>query len=178
MYTLMLCVATAAVGIDVGWERMPEGGMEYIIQLDPQTLEALRAGVDIRSEILPGAGEVRGYRIIVGGKKLPRETPPTPKTMASKDADRKEPQPTAPHALTPDLSSKPLLERTAAYTESQRMAAAAKPQPKTTPEAQPEKPATPWLLTLLGLFASLGVNVYLGWIAWDARQRWKALRAC
>ena len=146
MYTLMLCVATAAVGIDVGWQRMPEGGMEYIIQLDSQTLEALRAGEDIRSEILPGAGEVRGYRIIVGGKKPPRETPPapssTPKTTEPKGSDHRE------------------------------------SQPKTTSEVQPEKPATPWLLTLLGLFASLGVNGYLGWIAWDARQRWQALRSC
>ncbi len=39
MYTLALWVATAAVGIDVGWQRLPEGGMQYIIQLDPHTLE-------------------------------------------------------------------------------------------------------------------------------------------
>ena len=78
MYTLAIWVATAVVGIDVGWQRLPEGGMQYIIQLDPHTLESLRGGEAIESDIPPSAGEVRSYRIIVGKERLPRETPPAP----------------------------------------------------------------------------------------------------
>jgi hypothetical protein len=37
-------IAAAALGIDVGWQPLPEGGMEYIIQIAPQTLETLKAG--------------------------------------------------------------------------------------------------------------------------------------
>ncbi len=172
MYAFMLCVAAAAVGIDYGWERRTEGGVEYIIQLDPQTLDAMRAGEPIGSDIRPEAGEVRSFRIVVGAKPLPRETPP--KTTAPKTPDRKESQPTAPHALPPDPGGKPLSERPAIFVEPQDTAAAGKPQPNPAPEAQSEKPATPWLpltFTLFGLFASLGANVYLGWIVRDCRQR-------
>ena len=66
MNALLISIAVATLGIDVGWQRLPEGGMQYIIQLDPQALEALRAGQPIESDIPAGAGEVRSYRIIVG----------------------------------------------------------------------------------------------------------------
>ena len=54
MNTLTICcVAAATLGINVGWQRLPEGGMEYIIQLDPQSLEALRAGQPVQSDVPP-----------------------------------------------------------------------------------------------------------------------------
>jgi hypothetical protein len=115
MKLLALCMATAVLGVQVGWQKLPEGGMEYIIQFDSQTLEALKAGQPVQSDIPPGAGDVRSYRIVVGTERLPRDTPP----------------------------EKP-------------------------------KPSGPWMpmtLTLFGLFASLGANVYLGWIVWGLRRR-------
>ncbi len=173
MHTFLLCVATAVVGVEVGWQRLPEGGMQYIIQLEPQTLEALRAGEAIESDIPPSAGEIRSYRLIVGKKVLPRETPPaTAKTAEPKPADR--PPPSPPHALTPDPGSRLLPEHTAAYEEPPKAAAVAKQPAKAAAYLPPAKPAAPWLpltCTLLGLFASLGVNLFLGWIAWDARHR-------
>lgn len=154
MHALLLCFASVAVGIEVGWQRMPEGGMEYIIQLDPQTLETLRAGRTIHSDIPPAAGEVRSYRIVVGTKKLPHETPPTPRPLA------------------PDPGLKPLAERTAAFMQPTDVSG--KPQPMPKVDVLPEEPQKPWLpltVTLLGLFASLGANVFLGWIAWDFRRQ-------
>jgi hypothetical protein len=179
MSMLLMCLAAAAVGIDVGWQRIPEGGgMEYIIQLDPQTLEALRGGQAIQSDIHPGAGEVRSYRIVVGKQQLPRESPPppppTPKATTPRANDRIESQPAAPKTLPSDPGGKLLAERAVAFTEPDSTAATGKPQPKAATEAQPEKPARPWLpltFALLGLFGSLSANVFLGWIAWDSRQR-------
>jgi hypothetical protein len=43
-----------------------------------------------------------------------------------------------------------------------------------TGESQPAKPWLPLTLTLLGLFASLGGNVFLGWVAWDSYNRSRA----
>ena len=166
MYALMLCVATAAAGINAGWERMPEGGMQYIIQLDPPTLEKLQAGTAIESDIPPNAGEVRSFRIVVNTKKLPRETPlpaaTTPKAAEPRAPDHRDSQSVAP----------------AIFVEQQRTAAPAdQQQPKKAADPEPEKPPTPWLplvFTLMGLFASLGANVFLGWVAWDSRRQWRA----
>ena len=76
MNALLISIAVATLGIDYGWQRLPEGGMQYIIQLNPQALEALRAGQPIESDIPAGAGEVRSYRIIVGRGALPHDLPP------------------------------------------------------------------------------------------------------
>ena len=124
MYGCLICFAAAAMGIDVGWQRLPEGGMQYIIQLDPQTLDALRDGQPIQSDIPSDAGEIRSYRIVMGAgmSKPPREAPPPP-------------------------------------------------APVTPAPVEPAKPWLPLTLTLLGLFASLGANAFLGWIAWGFRRR-------
>ena len=39
--------------------------------------------------------------------------------------------------------------------------------------ATSSRPWVPLLLTLLGLFGSLGFNFYLGWIAWDLYSRYQ-----
>ncbi len=113
----------------------------------------------------------------MGKKPLPRETPPAPpalpKAAEPKAADRPPLSP-APHPLTPDPGSRLLPEHRAVYEEQPKTAAAVKPAPQAAAEVAPQKSAAPWLpltCTLFGLFASLGANVFLGWIAWDARQR-------
>ena len=162
MGTIWACIAAAAIGVDVGWQRLPEGGMEYIIQIEPQTLDALRAGQPIQSDIPAGVGDIRSYRIVVGSKKaLPRDEAPTP-----------------PRKLTPDPAVKPLGNQPAAFVESNSTAPAAKSPAPGPAVTDPEKSPTPWLpltFTLFGLFASLGGNFYLGWIAWEMRKRCCAL---
>lgn len=179
MHTLLLCVATAVVGIEAGWQRLPEGGMQYIIQIEPQALDALRAGEPIESYIPREAGEIRSYRLIVGGNKtLPRDTPPAPpavtKAAEPKRSDRPPPAAVPPQPLMPDPGSRSLPEHQTVYEQPPKTTAAAKPSPKPPAEPAAEKPAAPWLplsLTLFGLIASLSANVFLGWITFDARQR-------
>jgi hypothetical protein len=128
MNTLLICVAAATFGFQYGWEQLPDGRMEYIIQLDPAALEALRDGEALRSDIPVAAGEIRAYRIVMGRGRPRRDTPPA--------------KPSPPPA-------------------------------KVTP-VEPPRPAQtslPLTLTILGLFASLGTNVFLGWIAWGFRRR-------
>ena len=40
-----------------------------------------------------------------------------------------------------------------------------------------ERPWAPFFATLLALFASGGLNLYLGWIAWDTYNRYQELVA-
>ena len=182
MNAIAICVAAAALGIDVGWQRLPEGGMEYIIQLDPQAIEVLRAGEPIYSNVPPDAGEVRSYRIVVGKAKLPRDTPPpapapAPKPAEPKGFEPKASQPAAPYPLPTDPGGKPLAERPIHFMEHESTAATEKSPPKAAVDVEPETPGKPWLpltFALFGLFASLGANVYLVWIAWDFRRRYLA----
>jgi hypothetical protein len=128
MNPLLICVAAASLGIQVGWERLPEGGMEYVIELNAASIEALRDGQTLESAIPADAGEIRAFRIVSGPGRPKRETPL--------------PKPAAPVAKT-------------AAVEPPRAA----------------QSSLPLTLTILGLFASLGTNVFLGWIAWGFRRR-------
>jgi hypothetical protein len=196
MNTLMICVAAAALGIDVGWQRLPEGGVEYIIQLDPQTLEVLRAGEPIQSDIPPSAGEVRSYRIVVGTQKLPRDeapaeppvtqkppvtqTPLTPqKNPEPRTADPKESPLGTTQATSSNSAGKHFPEQTAFFEQPKDAPAVDKPSAKAAIEDETGKPVKPWLpltFTLLGLVASLSANVYLGWIVAELRQRWRTMQ--
>jgi len=173
MNSLMICLA-AVFGFDVGWERLPDGGVEYIIQLDPQALKLLQAGETFQSHVPPAAGEIRSYRIVVGRAKLPRDEPP----------------PTASSTIAPPTAALPFVATETSETPQPPPVSPNK-IPKETKLEKPELPETlasdaetgsnrPWwalTLTMLALFASIGANGYLGWIAWDARRRFFALCA-
>lgn len=76
MGCMLVCIATAVTGIDVGWEKRPDGGYEYTIQIEPHLLDALKKGESIRSEIDPKLRHVRNYRIICGEGDLRRDPVP------------------------------------------------------------------------------------------------------
>ena len=75
MNTILISVAAATLGWQTGYQRLQEGGMEYIIQLDSAALDALRDGRPIGSYIPADVGEVRSFRIVVGTGKPKREVP-------------------------------------------------------------------------------------------------------
>ncbi len=72
MCPLVLLIATAAVGIEVGWEPLAEGGHEYTIQIEPQLLDVLKRGTDeIVSEVPPQV-HISRLRVIGGTGTLPQ----------------------------------------------------------------------------------------------------------
>jgi hypothetical protein len=179
MSAVMICIAVATLGIDVGWQRLPEGGTQYIIQIEPQTLDALRAGRPIESDLPSNLQDIRSYRIVVGSKKLPRD--PLPSTTITKPMlpPIVESPAAAPHPLSPDPSIKPLAAQREVFKEpTTAPATALETQPAAEPQpAAAEKPWLPLTLTLLGLFASFGGNLYLGWLVLDLRKRCHSLLA-
>ncbi len=75
----MLLLAAASFGVDFGWQPIAGGGVEYIIQIEPELLESLASGrADIVSEIPPFLRGVRSYRITVGTGPLPHHGEPPP----------------------------------------------------------------------------------------------------
>jgi hypothetical protein len=149
MHAFLICVAAVTLGWQTGYRQLP-GGTEYIIRLDSASIEAMRDGQPIESYIPSSIGEVRSFRIIMGKGglpiELPRELPKNPPPLKLAP-----PKPVELPALTPK--------------------AAEKPAPTPTPEEKPAEPKLPWVLLLLGLFASIGANLFLGWIAWGLRRR-------
>ena len=73
MHAVLMLVAVALPGIDVGWIQLPDGSYEYIIQIEPEMLERLREGHDLRSDLPPALRNVSRYQIRVGTAPLPHE---------------------------------------------------------------------------------------------------------
>ena len=70
--TWILAVAVVC-GVDYGWQPHEDGGLEYIIQIEPWSLEALHQGSPIVSQIPPELRGVQQFRIQVGRQPLPQD---------------------------------------------------------------------------------------------------------
>ena len=64
-------LAVAALGVDVTWQPLDEGGVEYIIQIAPEQVDRMVKLDDLVSEVPKGL-DVRRYRITIGNDKLPQ----------------------------------------------------------------------------------------------------------
>ena len=83
----------------------------------------------------------------------------------------------APAPLPSNPASRPLTGQSAVFNEPAPAESTGREIVKSVAATSPE-PSKPWLplwLTAVALFASLGANVYLGWIAVDVRRRWRTL---
>jgi hypothetical protein len=179
MGALAICLAACALGVDYGYQPLPGGGVEYLIQIPPQSLDSLKDGRAIASDVPRQIKDIRAFRILVGTQPLARELPPA--------SDAGVP---GPLLLPPEHTSRPIAERRTTFVqpepartreappraETKRAAnPAAEPQ---AASAEPNDAPQSWTLltlVLLAFFASLGGNIYLGWIAWDAYHRYRAL---
>jgi len=255
MYGQIVGLAVAVLGIDVGWQPLPEGGVQYLIQIEPHMLDTLRSGEPLQSDVPPQvARDVRAYRISVGSGPLPRELPAaeaalpanaTPQSLRQPDLlsqslpgplleppgasaepsetplraeparswpresplfpsegpirPREEPRqsaptpswptanapleplpssgpPAVPRTLDAVPASKPLTDGQVVFASTDPIAPKAEESQAEEPDAKgPGKPWFPLTLALLALFASLGGNVFLLWIAGDFRRRYREL---
>ena len=161
--------------------------MEYVIQIDPQSLEALKAGEPIQSDIPPDAGDVRSFKFYLGAEKPPRISPPS-KSIQSAPLGTAEgarmpasnfpkiqdgsavklpnhpaaaPDQTAPfpRTLKPDPAGKPLTARSAAFNEPADGIAKSEATSQNRSEVKKEEPAKPWMPLIL---VSLGLFASLG----------------
>jgi hypothetical protein len=75
MSGMLACLAAALVGVEPGWQPLPGGGMEYILQIKPGTREALHPNEAIESDVPEAVRDVRHVRIVVGRDALPKKLP-------------------------------------------------------------------------------------------------------
>jgi hypothetical protein len=235
------CIAAVLLGVQAGWQPLPQGGVEYLIQIEPQLLETLKSGQPIQSDVPSYVKDVRTFRVTVGTATLPRQLPAAqgespdaaaveagpqtvdpflPPTEDRLAGDRRAPtqgfgrvapatqpsnwpnvsgnvpplgQPDAqppgtPRMLEPPPESKPIGAQAAGYLEASTTPVASPPggpASRSPSEQQPrreeprqettEKPWAPLIIALFTLFGSFGANVYLGWITWSTRSRYRSV---
>jgi hypothetical protein len=241
MTHIMVLLAATALGVEAGWQPLPQGGHEYTIQIEPSLVNLLQSGNDIVSEV-PAQVDVRRFRIKLGSGKLARidgpsgapvaeaspppahpadavakestaplwndESDQTPTFGSTEEAkapsDESLAMPDLPPPPTDDTASpSPAPSEPAMPANFQEPPADAQPladpsaspaapssaaqAPVSTDDAQShdtqkpalasggdaEKPWLPLLLVIVFLACSLGANLYLGWIAYDARHRYR-----
>ena len=196
MFGTTVCMAVILFGIDVGWQRSPDGDLEYIIQIEPEMLDTLREGRPIHSDIPPHLKDVRSYRIQVGTGKLPREganRTTTKETMAKERPDRSAAEPftplitpgtpsdsvraPAPRELPVDPESRPIAEQPASFAQPIASAPGLTQPRVDTKGTSPEQPWLPMLIAVGTAVALFAAFVYLLWIHLEVRNRYQALLA-
>ena len=118
MSSLFILITAAALGIEVGWVPLAEGGHEYTIQIEPQLLDVLARGEDEIFSDVPPELDVRRYRLMVGTGKLARvftrpadANEPALATRPPRDLTTDEPQLPppggVPHVAEPAAATEP-----------------------------------------------------------------------
>lgn len=133
MHPACLIVALT-LGVDVGWRPLPEGGLEYIIQIEPELLRSLERGQPIASDVPLILRDIRRYRIQVGNGPLPQEGPldaPQPGV---------EPEARRPAALPGPAASAELEEAPRFIAQAPSAAPPARPQQPTPAPAASASP--------------------------------------
>ena len=185
MNAVMLMLAMAASGVVAGRRDLPGGGFEYVIQIEPQLLDSQPGGVLVSSDIPPGLRGARRCRVIVGEGPLPvgvtalADLPEEQLVLAP--AKSVDPPPVddgkaeaEPVEFRQPTGVKPLpVARPESDDEPETSADASDEQ-----QQESENESKPWtvlVLTMLGLFVSIGGNVYLGWNFLGLRKRYRAM---
>lgn len=224
-----LLVAAQARAVTYGWQELPDGGVEYLVQVEPFALDAFRE-TGFWSEIPAGTKEIRRITLKIGDAKLPHEgTAPPPAPIQSPKPPEEEPATTnSVPGTTPTANgnidteparfeghtpkplaggpTKDLWDRASNATTSAAeratedftgehsknlrdvpnktfkpgidvdlpIPAESRKEIITTPES---RPWLPLMLTLVGLFASLGANAYLAMLYKSLRSNYRSIVA-
>lgn len=68
--------------VQFGWQPGEGGGLDYLVQISPERLETLAAGVPIIGDVDPSVERIDRFQIFVGVGSLPRELPSPPATAS------------------------------------------------------------------------------------------------
>ncbi len=82
MTGVLVCLSAAVLGVDFGWQPLADGGVEYIIQIEPQMLDSLQSGESLSSALPTSGHNIRRYRIVVGTAELPHHGEPLPEATS------------------------------------------------------------------------------------------------
>lgn len=172
MIGTILCAATLALGVQYGWEPNGEGGLEYIVQLDEESIQNLGRGIPFRSDFPRDLQGIETIRFQVGDKRPPKIALPLPAIPPTIEKQK-------PAELADNPGGKPLEAQKAVFEESNKA-----DEKKNVPAAA-EKSITvedekPWPLLYTALGTATGLTAaffYLLWLHVDMRVKYRMLLA-
>ena len=173
----IIAVAVALLGVDAGWQRRTDDGLDYLIQIQPPLVRALEDGQTVESEIPPQLrGKVYAYKITVGTKKI--EQNPTLDELSRGSALSAPSLPGMGAAAPPGppmpqvTAAKPVPSTGTATVASGTASGLMSPAPDSQ---SPTRLWTYLIVALVALAGSVSWNVYLLWLLKEARRRYRAL---
>ena len=85
---LIVCLAATLLVVDARCRALPDGGVQYVIQIEPQLLERLESGAieAVASHVPREINDIRAYQITIGTQKL-AENAPTADSLTRISAD-------------------------------------------------------------------------------------------
>ncbi|MFC1596767.1 hypothetical protein ACFL5Q_02365 [Planctomycetota bacterium] len=77
MYGNIVCLAATLLGVDARWTPLPDGGLQYVIQIEPHALDRRESGAHeaVRSYVPTNVKDVRDYQIVMGTQRLAKNAP-------------------------------------------------------------------------------------------------------
>lgn len=106
VFAFLLATITApARGVTFGWEVMQDGGLKYIVQVEPGLVDAFRDAGGFQSFIPPDVPKFACIQLKIGTDKLPNEgtlPPPAEPSTPSPAAAQTDPMVSAPSSTKPN----------------------------------------------------------------------------
>ena len=170
MIGTILCVAAVTLGVEFGWEPNGDGGLEYIVQIDPESLKNLDKGAPLRSDFPRDLRGLETIRFQVGDKKPPRIALAPPLLPPAQQ----------PAKLVENPYDKKLPVKKAVFDEEKSgLAGPSKAEPAKENEriVKPDPPR-PWPLLYAVVVTAIGLAAaffYLLWIHIGMRGRYRVL---
>jgi hypothetical protein len=171
------------VGVDLGYRPSANGGADLVLHVSPATLQASRPGEPIEMVVPREAREIQPVHYILTpeNEKLPGEVSTASLLPATAHFGPAAPMlpPAATAPVRNEAHVRPLLSppnsarSTAATTWVQSKISSL--EPVNSEGNSPGQPDRPWLAMCLLVIALFASNVYVVWLFWDARQRYRGL---
>jgi hypothetical protein len=144
MSPTLTCFALAMVGVDLGYQPAPDGGMEYTIQISPASLRTFRPGDPFELDVPREVQNLRTthFRVTTGDERLPRILPAAAPASAAAAA----PPATAPNVqatLMPQGRAMQASSAEAAPGDSQSRYSRTQRPPETGPNDWPAVRSAP-----------------------------------
>ncbi len=219
--------AAAAFAVQFGWTPLPDGGNEYVIQVEPQLMSTFEKE-GFTSDVPPELRDIRRIRVHVGTDPIPNhgvtalkpplDVPPDQRPSARSVYDSKftlaggvgDATPTGSRPakvnifqteedeLNSDSKPKSAASRSTVTNASEQthghfnssdagsdefdngpssakspMRVPPTPAGEKLAAKEPEQPLTPMIAAVVALFASIGGNIYLGWLHVGTRRQYQ-----